>query len=297
MLSIIICSISHERLTAVERNIRNTIGQTELEFIVIDNCEKRWPIAKAYNYGAMQAKYPNLFFVHEDVEFLNVGWGNVIERKLSEPDCGIIGFAGSKVKLNTYSGWPQYGPWEHTFECRRVGGLWANWGIKYYVEHPFEETLVLDGLGLFVKKEVWRESPFDEELLTGFHCYDIDFSLEIAKRYKNYICCSPLVMLVHYSNGNYSSDWYNETVKMHKAKWCNTLPMARNINVDNVTLAKCEERVFYRFVRRAVKTYGVINKKQLLNEFWRYPFSLKHFAHCLVCFWQYLRIVISSSRY
>ena len=51
MLSIIICSISPERLQAVKRNIQHSIG-VEHEFIIIDNREKKWPIAKAYNYGA-----------------------------------------------------------------------------------------------------------------------------------------------------------------------------------------------------------------------------------------------------
>lgn len=289
MLSVIICSISPERLNAIKQNIQNTIGRVEVEFIVIDNREMKWTIAKAYNNGAVQAQYPNLFFVHEDVAFLNAGWGTIIESKLSEPDCGVIGFAGSKVKLNTYSGWPQHRTWEHTFECRRVGGLWAHFRVKYYIEHPFEETLILDGLGLFVRKSIWEQSPFDEECLTGFHCYDIDFSLEIAKRYKNYVCCSPLVMLEHFSNGNYNSEWYNETVRMHKVKWNKMLPMMKNIDIDEAVLKKYEEHVFYRFVRNALKIGGVVDRKLLIKEFWKYSFSWKHFGHCLVCSWHYIR--------
>lgn len=290
MLSVIICSISPERLSAIKQNICKTIGQVEIEFIGIDNREKNWPIAKVYNCGAMQARYPNLFFVHEDVEFLNSGWGSIIEHKLSELDCGVIGFAGSKVKLNVYSGWPQYPSWEHTFNCRRVGGLWAHFGLKHYIDHPFEETLILDGLGMFVRKEVWKQYPFDEVLLTGFHCYDIDFSLKIAAKYKNYICCSPLVMLEHFSNGNYGPDWYTETIKMHNTKWKKVLPIMRNINIDTRTLKKCEEHVFYRFVRNAVKNKEVTERKQLLKEFLGYAFSWKHFIHYLVCYWHYTRV-------
>lgn len=99
MLSIIICSVSPERLEQVTRNIHDTIG-VDYEIIAIDNREKQWPIARAYNEGASRAHYPFLFFVHEDVKFHSVGWGKCIEKKLKEPDCGVIGFAGSKVKLN-----------------------------------------------------------------------------------------------------------------------------------------------------------------------------------------------------
>ena len=68
MLSIIICSVSPERLEQVTRNIHDTIG-VDYEIIAIDNREKQWPIARAYNEGASRAHYPFLFFVHEDVKF------------------------------------------------------------------------------------------------------------------------------------------------------------------------------------------------------------------------------------
>lgn len=60
MVSIIICSVSPLLLEDLKQNIAQTIG-VEYEIIAIDNREKRWPIAKAYNYGAQQAKYPYLF--------------------------------------------------------------------------------------------------------------------------------------------------------------------------------------------------------------------------------------------
>ena len=61
MLSIIICSVSPERLEQVTRNIHDTIG-VDYEIIAIDNREKQWPIARAYNEGASRAHYPFLFF-------------------------------------------------------------------------------------------------------------------------------------------------------------------------------------------------------------------------------------------
>ena len=61
MVSIIICSVSPLLLEDLKQNIAQTIG-VEYEIIAIDNREKHWPIAKAYNYGAQQAKYPYLFF-------------------------------------------------------------------------------------------------------------------------------------------------------------------------------------------------------------------------------------------
>lgn len=118
MLSIIICSVSPERLEQVTRNIHDTIG-VDYEIIAIDNREKQWPIARAYNEGASRAHYPFLFFVHEDVKFHSVGWGKCIEKKLKEPDCGVIGFAGSKVKLKCYSGWGDVYKWDYILLSER----------------------------------------------------------------------------------------------------------------------------------------------------------------------------------
>lgn len=188
MLSIIICSVSPERLEQVTRNIHDTIG-VDYEIIAIDNREKQWPIARAYNEGASRAHYPFLFFVHEDVKFHSVGWGKCIEKKLKEPDCGVIGFAGSKVKLKCYSGWGDVYKWDVIFYYQSVGTETQFRVASVTMEHPFKEVLVLDGFAMFVRKDVWAKYPFDEELLTGFHCYDLDFTLQIAadRCYKNYV--------------------------------------------------------------------------------------------------------------
>ena len=36
-----------------------------------------------------------------------------------------------------------------------------------YLERPFEEVVALDGLGMFVRKEVWEGYPFDEVMASG----------------------------------------------------------------------------------------------------------------------------------
>lgn len=60
MLSIIICSVSPERLEQVTRNIHDTIG-VDYEIIAIDNREKQWPIARAYNEELLRHIIPFCF--------------------------------------------------------------------------------------------------------------------------------------------------------------------------------------------------------------------------------------------
>lgn len=290
MLSIIICSVSPELLQQVSQNIQDTVG-VEHEIIAINNKEKKWPIARAYNEGARRAQYPFLLFVHEDVMFHSPNWGPFIEDKLKEPDCGAIGFAGSEVKLNCYSGWTQASRWVHAFYYQREGEVTNFSVVNVDLKHPFEEVVTLDGLGIFVRKDVWSQYPFDEQMLTGFHCYDLDFTLQIAagKQYKNYVCCSPRVLIEHFSKGNYNSSWCQETIRMHDQKWNKMLPLA----IERIKLSKQEinyhgERCFNSFMRKMFKV-DFPGKRAVLWAFLIYPQpSLKHVWHCFMNICTYL---------
>lgn len=290
MLSIIICSISPERLLNLQQNIQQTIG-VEYEIISIDNRETEWSIAKAYNYGASKARYPYLFFVHEDVMFHSCGWGEFVERKLREPDCGVIGFVGGKLMLNCYSGWNQYYAWVCCYLYQRENDLSRFDVGNAYLQKPFEEVVTVDGLGMFVRRDVWEEYPFDENLLIGFHCYDIDFSLQIMAGgyYKNYICCSNQVLIEHFSSGSFNSQWFADTIRLYKRKWCKILPIAvSGWQLGEKDAKEHEERLSYEFLRKILASSSPY-KKLVLKEFWLRPFSWRHFRHSVACTFKYLR--------
>lgn len=290
MFSIIICSISPDKLKSVTQNIQSTIGM-EHEIISIDNRDKGWPIARAYNEGARRARYPYLFFVHEDVMFHSTDWGEVIGVKLNEPNCGVIGFAGTKVMMKCYSGWLQSYKWMCLLLYQGLKNKQTEFrAYNIFLEHPFGEVVALDGLGMFVRKEVWSAYPFDEDILTGFHCYDVDFTLQIAatKRYKNYVCCSTKVLIEHFSEGNLNHSWYRDTIRIHKQKWSKILPMAVDgFSFDKKELEKQTERCFNSFVRNMLKT-DYPEKWLVLKEFLVLPFSRRHLGHCISNMWNYM---------
>ncbi len=288
MFSIIVCSISPERLSNLSQNIHDTIG-VEYELIGIDNRTKKWPIAKVYNEGARQARYPYLFFVHEDVKFHTKDWGIAIAEKLAEPDCGAIGFAGSKVKLKAYSGWGTIPAWSHVFMFQ--GGKEKTYlGVgNVFLEQPFAEVITLDGLGLFVRKNVWEQYPFDEKLLKGFHCYDLDFSLQLAatRKYRNYVCCTPKVLIEHFSLGSYNAAWVHDTIRMHRQKWNAFLPLkVESLSLSTHTLARIEEKYFHKFVRKLIANKHP-ERSAVLREFLAYSFSWRHLTHSIGCLWAY----------
>ena len=258
MISVIICSVSPENLNRTKKNIEDTVG-VEHEIIAIDNKEKQWPIAKAYNFGAGIAKYDYLLFVHEDVLFYTEGWGMIIIRKLTEPDCGVIGFAGSQIKTRAYSGWNSN---MIRYEISNYRYIDDNSCERPYRKGQFENdgygrVVDIDGLAMFVRKNVWRKYPFDEKILTGFHCYDIDFSLELAKHFKNYVC--GVIDVLHLSNGSFDKNWIDSTILLHEKKWNAFLPMSV-IPLSDKAQHQVERRALYGFIRTTYKvkhTYGI----------------------------------------
>ncbi|MEG2865326.1 MAG: glycosyltransferase, partial [Mucinivorans sp.] len=78
MISIIVCSVSPDKLSKLKANVEATIG-VEYEFVVVDNREGKYSICQAYNIGAQRAKYPYLCFAHEDISFVvKYHWGELM---------------------------------------------------------------------------------------------------------------------------------------------------------------------------------------------------------------------------
>ena len=293
MVSIIICSVSPHLLKELQQNIAQTIG-IEYEIIAIDNREQHWPIAKVYNYAAQQAKYPYLFFVHEDIRLRSDKWGKLMISKLVEPACGVVGFVGDKARFSCCSGWYQYCDMSKIsyFYQRIKEGKTLFLVENADLNQPFQEVITLDGLGFFVRKEIWKKYPFDENLLTGFHCYDIDFSLQIASaNYKNYVCCSNQMLIEHFSQGNFSdASWFSTTLRLHE-KWKSLLPMkTSDLNISDKKIRKCEELASYDFFKQILKSScDILLKRKVLKMFlWR-PFSWKHLKNSISAIIKYLR--------
>ncbi len=262
MFTIIVCSVKPEAAAALRANVEATID-LPFEFAAFDNRETRRGICSVYNECARNARYDMLCFVHEDVEFRTQGWGEIIARKLREPDCGAIGFAGSISKLSPAMGF---------------GTLIEHARFNYYQGTPsgkverkrmnpdgldFSPVICLDGMCMIVRRDVWEHSPFDEELLKGFHAYDVDFTTAVAcNGYRNYVCNEAEVY--HASLGNFSSEWY-ESIKLCHEKWRSRLPMF-------VSDSKFSPRQVERMNRRAeMRMLKFFIKQHIFSrrELWR----------------------------
>ncbi len=249
MISIIVCSVNPMLAKQFMESVSSTIG-VECEFVIYDNRDSSMGIAAVYNHCAERAKYEMLCFAHEDVLFNTQDWGKKIARQLLTERCGVIGFAGSTVKSRAYSGWGQRAMYnrcnytQHFADGRKR--LYTN--VDKSIE--FERVVTLDGLALFVNKSVWNENRFDEKLLKNFHCYDIDFTLQVNSNYNNYIC--NCVDIEHLSTGSYNKMWLNDTMLLHDVKWGDKLPISLE-ELPPRRHRRNEREAEYQFVKRLVE--------------------------------------------
>lgn len=225
MFSVITCYIHPSEVERLRKNIGNTIG-VPFEFIAYDNRGTSKGICQVYNECAEKARFDNLCFVHEDFEFTTDGWGRKISEKLEEERCGVIGFAGSTIKTAAHAGWA---PASHRDLRTNYTYLYKG-KEKTRICNPdnedFSEVVTLDGMCLSCTKALWQQIRFDEQLLKGFHGYDIDYTLASkAAGYRNYVCHT--VGVKHFSNGKYDLGWWEVNQSINK-KWERELPIYLN---------------------------------------------------------------------
>lgn len=264
MLSIIISSYQPELYSALEKNIAETIG-IPYEIINIFN-PGLMGICEAYNKGAAKSQYDYLLFVHEDVLFHTRSWGELLVKHLLTENIGVLGLAGSNYVPIAPSAWSVIDS-KYTF---------GNVNNTHKVTRPNAKVFALDGVFLAVRKLVFNEFNFDENL-KGFHGYDTDFSLRIATKYNNYVAGD--IFIKHHSKGHPDKIWVNNHIQIRKKINYN---FTKNYDLD------LEIKMFYAFLKKYFQYYkfnitnviktlefypiktNMKNKILILNEYFYY---------------------------
>lgn len=232
MISVVVCSRNTDFLLQVKRSISSTIGVVH-EFLVWDNNAEPRGICEVYNRMAKQARYDIICFVHEDVLFNTLDWGEKLRSIFElQPEIGVIGVAGSKYKSRYSSGW--YTSIKE-FDCANIVHR-SEKGEQVILLRPdnkytLENVVCLDGVFICCRKSIWMDVMFNEADLTGFHFYDIDFTLRATR------VCSvavtfeiPIVHITH--GGDFGNAWVKTSIEYH-CRNRNMLPQSVNKNIDS----------------------------------------------------------------
>jgi glycosyltransferase involved in cell wall biosynthesis len=260
MLSVIICSIDHERARTVTANIQATIG-VEHEVIIINNAKELGGMGAGYNAGAARAKYDLLCFVHDDVEYLTKDWGKcVLSHFKSNANLGLIGLAGARYKSKTLSGW--YTSMPHADCCNIYQRTPKGKDRKVLLRPTGKGGVIipvktLDGVWLCTTKKIWSAFPFNTAELKSFHWYDLDISLRIAEKYTVAVVYD--IDLVHFSKGNFGDEWVKGAMYFHE----HVNKVALPVSLDEFDPAVNEAIVCRAWLRRLrIESISWTNRQQ-----------------------------------
>jgi hypothetical protein len=256
MISVLICSIDTELLNNVRTNIAETIG-VPFEILYLDNRNEKKGICQVYNELAERARFPYLCFLHEDVILNANDWGKEIENIfLTDLNIGLIGIAGCKYKSAYFSGWFSN---NKKLDCANYIHRYKNKDIIEKVHlspsdnNDLQEVVCIDGVFMSCTKKAWDETRFDSSFLKGFHFYDVDFSLRLARHYKVVVTYD--IELVHItSGGDYGNAWVEIAIVYHQ-KMKSSLPYSK-IGVDQTHADKNVVIAMADFLKNYKITFG-----------------------------------------
>ena len=268
MISIIISSSNPEYLSAVKKNIAETIG-VPYEVLAVPNGDGKKGICEVYNAAGAKAKYDVLCFMHEDVILHTQDWGKRVVEIMSDPEIGLLGIAGSEYKSLTPAPWacPGVLPTRHKANILQRFKFVEKTTVHEYHNSEndvLSEVVAVDGVWMCTRKEIFNQFKFDEKSLNRFHGYDVDYSLQVGVKYKVFVTYD--VLLEHFSEGNYSDEWLDAMFILH-SKHKDRLPLSTKV-LPKTEAIRGEKAAAKELLKQlATLNYSVADKIRLLWEY------------------------------
>ena len=259
MISILVCSVNEGFRNKLLESIKASIG-VEFEFIYQDNSKDKSSIAQVYNSLKKRAKGQYLCFLHEDIEFHSPNWGCEL-IKLSEADesVGLIGIAGSLYKSDIPSGWGCVDPKFLVLNYRQKN---STSDFSHHSHALSTEVVCIDGVFMFMQADLAKRINFNEDIIKGFHGYDLDLSMQVLLQQKKVIVTNA-VCITHFSAGSPNVDWYNTHLALGKC-YKNILPKSL-IRLSRLEKAKNEYNSFFSGLN-AIKKHPFL----IFKHFWSF---------------------------
>ena len=250
----------------LQKNIEDSIG-VPYEIVLIDNSKNEFDIFTAYNKGVSLSKYSILCFMHDDIEFKTLKWGENVIEKFKNDKLGAIGVAGA----------PYYpilaGPWwsggvvsKNIIEIEN--GDIDN--IAYQAPSNNQlEVVVLDGVWICIRKSLFEKISFDSEQLKGYHLYDVDICFQINTLGYKIISVFDII-IQHASRGVMNRNWIDNCLVVQK-KWVRRLPI-QVIKLSYWQIIKIEYRALQEFmqVQKANKCSLIKRIKFVIQQVFQY---------------------------
>jgi len=180
----------------------------------------------AINQGIKESSTPYICAIHNDVIVFQKGWLGKMVRVIEEdPQIGLIGLAGRKEIYK--NGCVNEATLKHNLQ---------NEDLNDPMVEEVSEVAVIDGMCIFLKRELLRFINGLDERYGYMHCYDLDISLQsIEAGFKNAVV---KIEAMHVGNGGITRktgayrrmvrDDYGllkKNCKVFARKWAHLLPL------------------------------------------------------------------------
>jgi GT2 family glycosyltransferase len=203
MISVVVCSNKPTEWDMHRRNVAKTIG-AEHEYVLVDNRRGQLGICAAYNQGVGRARGEILVFVHDDVFFMETGWGPILEAKFRDPAVGLVGVAGTKYLFAELLPWYIAGRPFVFGQVVQESGRQQQVAV-YSRETADTEVVVADGLFMAIRADLFRYIRFDEITFDQFQCYDLDICMRVRESHR--LLVTRDVKVKHLSTGDFGDKW------------------------------------------------------------------------------------------
>lgn len=209
-ITIVTCSRnSKEEKQEFIENINSTCG-IDYDLIFIQNSEGK-SLTSIYSEKLSNCSTDIIVFIHDDIQFLNNGWGlelfNMFQRN---KEYGIIGIAGSSEFDNNAAWWnykDKYGQVMH----KKDGQIWlSEFSPKF--DYDLEEVCVVDGLFIAIEKNRITRN-FDTDF-KGFNHYDTSFCLDNFLDEECKIGVTTKINVLHCSVGEVKMEWIENKIRL-----------------------------------------------------------------------------------
>jgi hypothetical protein len=199
-VSIVICSIDDHKLERIVALYRSLFAGVPHEIISIRDARS---LAEAYNRAVAASGADIVVLSHDDVDVLAPDFAARLLRHLGSVD--VVGVVGSTHVAGPAVGWSGH-PHLRGWITHHAAGD-AAWSVDVLDPRPVAHDLVLlDGVFLAARRDVFARLPFDADLFDGFHLYDVDWSFRAARSGLRLAAAGDLE-LVHASRGGYDDAW------------------------------------------------------------------------------------------
>ncbi len=222
MISVVVCSKEPTENNLHERNIARTIG-CGFEYIRIDNTDNQYGICEAYNLGARRASGEVTVFVHEDVFFMEPGWGHTLLHKFkTDAALGLVGVAGAQYLCRNHPFWPTSGrPFIRGRVIHQIDSADKFYMTIYHREMTDTEVVAVDGLFLGIRTGLLDHILFDAHTFDHFHMYDMDICMQVGRTHKVIVTYD--ILCKHLSKGSYDTHW-RKYARLFTEKYAHELP-------------------------------------------------------------------------